>query len=252
MIHIDLNCDLGESFGNYKINDEQIMPHITSANIACGFHAGDPFVIYETVKLAKQYNLSIGAHPSFPDLLGFGRREMNFSEEEIYKLVLYQIGALYSVCKVNRVELRHLKPHGALYNMAATNLNLALAIAKAMKDFDSSLALYGLANSKLIEAAIEMNIPFSSEVFADRAYGDDGLLVPRNQLNSVHHNTNDAINQALQIVTNKTVSTISGKEIPIQADTICIHSDSDISIKLAMGLRKVFSENNILVKSRGA
>ncbi|MFF3024089.1 5-oxoprolinase subunit PxpA [Gottfriedia sp. NPDC057948] len=251
MIHIDLNCDLGESFGNYKINDEQIMPHITSANIACGFHAGDPFVIYETVKLAKQYNLSIGAHPSFPDLLGFGRREMNFSEDEIYKLVLYQIGALYSVCKVNRVELRHLKPHGALYNMAATNLKSALAITKAMKDFDAELTLYGLANSKLIEAAIEMNIPFSSEVFADRVYGDDGLLVPRNQLNSVHHNTKDAINQALQIVTTKTVSTISGKDIPIQADTICIHSDSEISIKLASELRKVFSENNILVKSIG-
>lgn len=252
MIQIDLNCDLGESFGNYKINDEQIMPHITSANIACGFHAGDPFVIYETVKLAKQYNLSIGAHPSFPDLLGFGRREMNFSEEEIYKLVLYQIGALYSVCKVNRVELRHLKPHGALYNMAATNLNLALAITKAMKKFDPSLVLYGLANSKLIEAAIEMNIPFSSEVFADRAYNDDGLLVPRNQSNSVHHNTEDAINQALQIVTTKTVSTISGKDIPIQADTICIHSDSDISIKLAKELRTVFSEKNIIVKSIGA
>ncbi|UPM52553.1 5-oxoprolinase subunit PxpA [Gottfriedia acidiceleris] len=252
MIHIDLNCDLGESFGNYKINDEQIMPHITSANIACGFHAGDPFVIYETVKLAKQYNLSIGAHPSFPDLLGFGRREINFSEEEIYKLVLYQIGALYSVCKVNRVELRHLKPHGALYNMAATNLKLALAITKAMKNFDTSLTLYGLANSKLIEAAIEMNIPFSSEVFVDRAYGDDGLLVPRNQLNSVYHNTKDAINQALQIVKTKTVTTISGKDIPIQADTICIHSDSDISIKLAMELRKVFTDNNILVKSIGA
>ncbi|PEJ59225.1 lactam utilization protein LamB [Bacillus sp. AFS002410] len=252
MIQIDLNCDLGESFGNYKINDEQIMPHITSANIACGLHAGDPFVIYETVKIAKQYNLAIGAHPGFPDLLGFGRREMKFTEDEIYKIVLYQIGALYSVCKVNQIELSHLKPHGALYNMAATNLNLALAITKAMKEFDPSLVLYGLANSKLIEAAVEMNIPFASEVFADRTYTDEGLLVPRNQANSVHHNTRDAIDQALQIVTSKTVTTISGKVIPIQADTICIHSDSDISIKLALELQTVFNDNQIIVKPIGA
>jgi 5-oxoprolinase (ATP-hydrolysing) subunit A len=251
LIQIDLNCDIGESYGNYKLNDERIMPHITSANIACGFHAGDPFVLYETVKIAKKYNVSVGAHPSFPDLLGFGRREMKFTEDEVYQLVLYQIGALYSVCKVHQIELHHVKPHGALYNMAAEDMKLALAITKAMKDFDSSLILYGLANSKLIDAAIELNIPYASEVFADRTYNENGLLVDRSHHNAVHKNTEDAIKQSIQIIKTQTVTTITGKSIPMKADTICLHGDSEIAIQLAAELNEEIKNNNIQVRSIG-
>lgn len=248
---IDLNCDIGESFGRYKLNDESILPHITSANIACGFHAGDPFTMYETVKLAKKYHISVGAHPSFPDLLGFGRREMNFTEDEIYQLVLYQIGALHAVCKAHTINLNHVKPHGALYNMAAKNIKLSLAIMKAIKSFDSSIILYGLANSKLIDAAIEMNIPYASEVFADRTYNDDGTLVNRSLPNSVHKNTKAAVDQAIQVVTNKTVQSISGKIIPLDADTICLHSDSEIGPQLALELRKGLQLKNISVQPIG-
>lgn len=245
MIKVDLNCDIGESFGNYKLNDEQILPHITSANIACGFHAGDPFILYETVRLAKKYKISVGAHPSFPDLLGFGRREMKFTEDEVYQLVLYQIGAIYSVCKAQNVELHHVKPHGALYNMAAKDSMLARAISKAIKAFDSNLILYGLANSKMKDAASECNIPFASEVFADRTYNDDGSLVSRNNSNAVFENTQDAINQAIKIVTTQSVKTITGKTIPIQADTICLHSDSQIAVRLASELNSEFKKRNV-------
>lgn len=251
MISIDLNCDLGEGFGIFKANDEEIMPYITSVNIACGFHAGDPFIIYETVKLAKQYNLAIGAHPSFPDLLGFGRREMNFSEDEIYQLVLYQIGALYSMCMAQNVELHHVKPHGALYNMAAKDMKLAIAITKAVKSFDSALILYGLANSKLSDAAQEINIRFASEVFADRAYNDDGSLVERSNPKAVHKNSKDAVNQVMQIVKNQTVTTLNGQQLQIKADTVCLHSDSKIAIQLAKALHWEFNQNNILVRSIG-
>lgn len=248
---IDLNSDIGESFGRYKIDDESIMPYISSANIACGFHAGDPFTMYETVKLAKKFNISVGAHPGFPDLLGFGRREMTFTEDEVYKLVLYQIGALSSVCKAHKIELHHIKPHGGLYNMAAKNIKLALAIIKAIKSFDSSLILYGLSNSKLIEAAIEMNIPYASEVFADRTYEEDGSLVDRSLPYSVHKSTKVAVEQALQIVTTNTVTTISGKIITLDADTICLHSDSAIGTELAAELRKIFHQHQIAVKTVG-
>jgi len=250
-MRIDLNSDIGESFGRYQIDDERIMPHISSANIACGFHAGEPFTMYETVKLAKKYNISIGAHPSFPDLLGFGRREMNFTEDEVYQLVLYQIGALYSVCKAHKMDLHHVKPHGALYNMAAKNSKLALAITKAIKTFDPSLILYGLSNSKLIEAAIEMNIPYASEVFADRTYQEDGLLVDRSLPLSVHRSTKEAVEQAIQIITTNTVTTISGKIITLDADTICLHSDSVIGAELAAELRKSFHQHLIVVKTVG-
>lgn len=250
-MEIDVNSDIGESFGKYQIDDERIMKHITSANIACGFHAGDPFTMYETVKLAKKYHISVGAHPSYPDLLGFGRREMVFTEDEVYQLVLYQIGALYSVCKAHKIDLHHVKPHGALYNMAAKNIKLAFAIVKAMKSFDSSLILYGLSNSKLIEAAIEVNIPYASEVFADRTYHEDGSLVERSHPLSVHKSINEAVEQAIQLITNNTVTTISGKMIKLEADTICLHSDSVISADLAAELRKNFDQHQIVVKSVG-
>lgn len=248
---IDLNCDIGEGFGIYQLNDEAIMPYISSANIACGFHAGDPFQVYKTVSLAKKYDVAIGAHPSFPDLLGFGRREMSFSDEEIYQLVLYQVGAIYSICKAQKVELRHVKPHGALYNMAAKNRYLAVSIAKAIKAFDPQLILFGLANSKLIEAAIEVGIPYASEVFADRLYNDDGLLVNRNQPNAVHASMDSAIEQAIQLVLDKTVTTITGNKLSLVADTICLHGDSSIAVELASKIRNELEKNEITIHSIG-
>ena len=176
MYKVDLNCDLGESFGRYKLGlDEEVIKYVSSANIACGFHASDPVVMEKTVALAKSKNVSIGAHPGYLDLIGFGRRNMDISEEEAKAYTKYQIGALYSFCKSAGVELKHVKPHGALYNMAAKDYKLARAICEAIYEFDKDIILLGLANSKLIEAAKDLNLRYANEVFADRAYEEDEI-----------------------------------------------------------------------------
>lgn len=180
MVQVDLNCDLGESFGNYKLgNDESILPLITSANVACGFHAGDQHVMNETVKLAVQHDVHIGAHPGFQDLIGFGRRNIDVTPEEVYDLVIYQLGALAGFCKIHQTKIHHVKPHGALYQMGAKDPVIADAIVKAVKDFDDQLLFVGLSNSELIESCKRHNLTYKSEVFADRAYEDNGQLVSR-------------------------------------------------------------------------
>ena len=179
---IDLNCDLGESFGNYKIGmDDEVIKFISSANIACGFHASDPLVMEKTVALAKENGVKVGAHPGFPDLAGFGRRNMNVSPKELKAMVVYQIGALNAFCKVSGIKMNHVKPHGAMYNMAAKDERLAFAIAEAVAHVDDSLVLVGLSGSELLKAAKIVGVKCASEVFADRAYEDDGSLVPRTQ-----------------------------------------------------------------------
>ncbi|WP_010677264.1 5-oxoprolinase subunit PxpA [Bacillus timonensis] len=250
MKSIDLNCDLGESFGAYSIgNDEQILSFISSANIACGFHAGDPRVMNQTVQLAKKYGVAIGAHPGFQDLIGFGRRAMAVSPSEIYDLILYQIGAISAFCQAHDVKLSHVKPHGALYNMAAVDTSLGEAIARAIAHFDPTLALYGLSGSKLIEAGEIHGLKTISEVFADRTYQSDGTLTPRTQPNAIIHNSGDAIKQVLQMVKEQTVQTTTSEIIPIKAQSICVHGDNEHALKFVQELRQALSNEGIQIKA---
>lgn len=238
MKQVDLNCDLGESFGNYTCGlDAEVIPHISSANVACGFHASDPLVMMKTVALAKQYGVSVGAHPGYPDLVGFGRRNMTVSPVELKAMVQYQIGALQAFCKAQGTVLQHVKPHGAMYNMAAKDRKLADAICEAIAEVDSSLILLGLSGSQMLEAAKETGLPWASEVFADRAYEDDGSLTPRALPGSVITDEEEAIARVLQMVQEGTVTARSGKTIPIQADSICLHGDGVKAVEFARRIR---------------
>ncbi len=238
MYKVDLNCDLGESFGNYTLGmDDKVIPYISSANIACGFHASDPVVMNKTIKTAKDNNVQVGAHPGFPDLLGFGRRNMTISPDEAYSYTLYQISALYGFCRANDITMQHVKPHGALYNMAAKDYQLSTSICKAIKDFDKELIVMGLSGGNLLEAANDMGLKTASEFFADRAYEDNGSLVSRTKENSVIHDENVAISRVIKAVKTGTVTTISGKEIPIKADTICVHGDNEKALAFVEKIR---------------
>lgn len=249
MFQIDLNCDLGESFGNYKIGlDEEVIPFITSANIACGFHASDPMVMKKTVSLAKQYKINIGAHPGFPDLLGFGRRNMVLSEQEAKSYMTYQIGALYGFCQSEQVALTHVKPHGALYNMAAKDKKLAIALCEAIHSFDPQLPILALSGSLMVEAAKEVGIPVIQEVFADRAYEDDGTLVARAKEGSMIKDESEAIRRVIRMVKEKKVTSINGTDIPIQADSVCVHGDGEKALLFVKQIKKALEENDILVK----
>ena len=247
---IDLNCDLGESFGNYKIGmDEEVIKYISSANIACGFHASDPLVMERTVALAKVNGVKVGAHPGFPDLAGFGRRSMNVSPKELKTMVIYQIGALNAFCKASGIKMNHVKPHGAMYNMVAKDERLALAIAEAVAQVDESLVLIGLSGSTLLTAAKEVGIKCASEVFADRAYEDDGSLVARTKIGAVITNEEEASDRAVQMIKFGKVKSITGKEIPITADTICIHGDTPQALHLARIMRAKFAREMIEIEA---
>jgi UPF0271 protein len=236
-IAVDLNCDMGESFGALTSgNDEVLMKYVTSANIACGFHAGDFTVMKQTVMLALKNKVSIGAHPSFPDLQGFGRRNMNVTPNEVYEMTLYQLGALHAFVVASNTELHHIKPHGALYNMAARDRKMADAIVKAAIDFNPKLILYGSANSELIEAAKQAKLSYCEEVFADRTYQADGSLTPRNQEGAMIESTEAAIDQVVGMIENKTVSTKHGTIIPVTPGTICIHGDGNHATEFAQAI----------------
>ncbi|WP_339320880.1 5-oxoprolinase subunit PxpA [Paenibacillus sp. FSL W8-0194] len=250
MLSVDLNCDMGESFGRYALgNDAEMMEYITSANIACGFHAGDPSVMRCTVRMAVQSGVSIGAHPGLPDLAGFGRRPMEVSAEEVYDMVTYQVGALQAFVKQEGGTLKHVKAHGALYNMAAADRRLADAIARAVHETDSSLILYGLAGSALIAAGRAMGLRTASEVFADRTYRDDGTLTPRNMPGSLIADPDRAVDQVLQMVREGAVSAASGRIIPIEADTVCIHGDGEHALSFAGSLRCALEREGIRVSA---
>lgn len=249
LLSVDLNCDLGESFGAYKMgNDEEVLKFISSANIACGFHAGDPSVMKKTVKLARKLGVAIGAHPGLPDLSGFGRREMNIKPEDIYNLMVYQIGALQAVATTEKTNVVHVKPHGALYNMAAKDRAIADAIAAAIHDVNSNLVLFGLAGSELVKAGLEFGLKVSQEVFADRTYEPDGTLTHRSKPNAMIHNEQIAIEQVLQMVLQKKVTTTSGKIIAIQADTICVHGDGDQALQFVKVLKEKLQENSVQIR----
>jgi UPF0271 protein len=250
MAAIDINCDMGEAFGNYLMpNDELLFNYISSANIACGFHAGDPQVMQHTVNVAIKKGVAIGAHPGLPDLQGFGRREMKISANEAYQITLYQIGALYGFVKVANGKLNHVKPHGALYNMAARDKALAQAIVDAVHDFDPSLILYALAGSEMIAAAKNVGLKTASEVFADRTYQDDGSLTPRTQNNAMITDEDQSLAQVLLMVKNKQVVSVNNTIISLQADTLCIHGDGIHAVEFAKTIHETLKREGVIIKA---
>jgi UPF0271 protein len=238
MMTIDLNSDLGESFGPWRMGqDEALMPSITSANIACGFHAGDPTVMRRTIGLAKQHGVAVGAHPGFPDLAGFGRRDMHISTGEVEDLVLYQVAALAGVAAAEGVRLQHVKAHGALYNMAARDAALAGAIARAVAAFDPTLILLGLPNSPLLTEGEKAGLRVAAEIFADRTYEADGSLTSRRIAGSVIHDPAHVVARAVAMVTTGRVTATNGAIIRLSAQTLCLHGDTPGAADLAKRVR---------------
>ncbi|XKK30069.1 5-oxoprolinase subunit PxpA [Bacillus sp. AC79A.1] len=248
MTTIDLNCDLGESFGAYKMgNDDEILPFVSSINVACGFHAGDPSVMRQTVEKALEHNVAIGAHPGFPDLIGFGRRNMNVSASEVYDYFISN-RRIRRICKTAGGKMQHVKPHGALYNMAATDSKIADAIAKAIYHMNPSLSLYGLANSEaFIQAAEKYNVTLVQEAFADRTYKQDGTLTSRTEENALIKNEDEAIKQVLQMVKEGYVNSVNGEEVAVQAQTICLHGDGEKAVQFAGKIYRIFECNGISI-----
>jgi len=239
MSMIDLNSDLGESFGVYTIGrDGEVLDNVSSANVACGFHAGDPSVMVKTVRTAAAKGVAVGAHPGYPDLVGFGRRTMKCKPDEIYADCLYQIGAISAACRACGARLQHVKPHGAMYNTAAKDMDMALAIAKAVKDGGDDLILMGLAGSLFEKAARETGILFASEAFADRAYMPDGTLVPRSRDGAVIHDSGKAADRIVRMITEGKVKTIDGTDIDLSPDSICLHGDTVEAVQMTGILRK--------------
>lgn len=249
MIKVDFNSDLGESFGNYKIGlDSEILQQVTSANVACGFHAGDASIMAHTVQLAIDKGVAIGAHPGFPDLQGFGRRKIEMNTSDITDIVAYQVGALSAFTPDHK--LHHVKAHGALYNMAAKDRLIADAVISGIKLVDPQTIVYGLANSELIKAAQNANMKFAQEVFADRNYQSDGSLVPRSQPNAVISNPAEAAQRALEMVENKSVVSVTGEVVPLAVDSICVHGDNHSAVELAIEIKKLLLDNQVTVTNK--
>ncbi|WP_205502374.1 LamB/YcsF family protein [Rufibacter psychrotolerans] len=249
-LSVDLNCDMGESYGAYRLGqDEAILPYVTSANVACGFHAGDPLVMEKTVRAALEHGVAIGAHPGLPDLVGFGRREMAISPQEAYALTVYQIGALAAFVTAQGGTLHHVKPHGALYNMAAVNAPLAEAIAEAIYKVNPQLLLYGLAGSELIRAGEKLGLQTAQEVFADRTYQPDGTLTPRTQPNALITDSQTALRQVIRMVKEGKVVSQQGTEVAIKADTVCLHGDGAHALPFARQIRDALRQEGIQVSA---
>ena len=234
---IDFNCDMGESFGMYKMGfDEEVIKHITSANIACGFHAGDPMWMRHTVDLAQRHGVAIGAHPSFPDLNGFGRRNMIVSPDEAKNDVTYQVGALQAFTADKKIQ--HVKPHGAMYNMAVNDESLAQAICESILELDPDMILVALAGSRWLDIAEDMGLKVAREIFADRALNADGTLVSRSQPGSVIHDTAEVVERSLRMVTEGKATAITGEQIDVQADSLCLHGDTPGAVEMAASLKR--------------
>lgn len=248
MICMDLNADLGESFGAWRMGDDAgVMPAITSANVACGFHAGDPAIMRGTVALCVQHGVAIGAHTALPDLAGFGRREMRIAANDVYAQTLYQLGALHAFARAAGTHLHHVKPHGALYNMAARDRALADAIAAAVRDFNPTLILVGLAGSALVDAARAAGLAAQREGFCDRRYRADGSLTPRSQPGAVIEDIDTAVAQAVSIATHQEVIADDGSPVHVQADTVCVHGDRANAAAFAMRLRDALEAAGVRV-----
>lgn len=243
---VDLNSDLAESFGAYRIGmDEEVIPCITSANLACGFHASDPVVMERSVRLCRENGVAVGAHPGFPDLQGFGRRNMNIPPEEIKAMVQYQIGALSAFCKAEGIRMQHVKPHGALYNMAAKDRSMAEAVCRAVAAVDPAMYVMAQAGSRMEEAALEMGLKVIREVFADRAYEEDGSLVARNRPGAMITDEELAIRRVITMIKEGKVTAVTGKEIEIAADSVCVHGDGEKALLFVQRLNRAFEEEGI-------
>lgn len=251
-MRIDLNCDMGESFGRYTLGDDAAMLDlVTSANVACGLHAGDPTVMQATVALAAQKGVAVGAHPGYPDVQGFGRRAMALTPAEIEATVLYQIGALAGFVRAAGVPLVHVKPHGALYNVAACDRTVAEAIVRAVMTFDSDLIVVTLPDSALRDAAWAAGLRVACEGFVDRAYREDGSLVPRSEPGAVIHDPVLATARAIRMVTRGEVEAITGKIVPLHIDTLCVHGDTPGAVAIAAALRPALETEGVLIAPLG-
>jgi 5-oxoprolinase (ATP-hydrolysing) subunit A len=251
-MRIDINSDVGESFGAYSIgHDAGLMRSITSANIAAGFHGGDPSVLRETIRQAKTHGVAVGAHPGFPDLVGFGRRELHVTSKEAEDLVLYQVAAVAGVAAAEGVAMQHVKPHGALFNMAVRNADLSAAIARAVAAIDRSLILFGLPGSEILAAGRAAGLRVAAEVFADRAYEPDGSLASRRKPGSVIHDPGAVVARAIQMVTDRTVVATDGSVVALDADTMCVHGDTPGSDDLAAKIRAGLEAAGVTVKAIG-
>ncbi|MFQ5874851.1 MAG: LamB/YcsF family protein [Dehalococcoidia bacterium] len=247
---IDFNCDMGESFGAYKMGlDEEVIKHITSSNVACGFHAGDPAWMEYTVRLAEEHGVAIGAHPGYPDLMGFGRRNIAVTPEEAKSYIKYQVGALRGFVKDGK--LQHVKPHGALYNAAVKDEELARAITQAVMEIDPQLILVVLTGSRWVEIAQAMGARVARETFADRAFNPDGTLASRSKPGAVLHEAQEVVERSVKMVTQGVVTAVNGEEIPIEADTICLHGDNPGAVGLAAGIRKRFEDEGVEIVPMG-
>lgn len=253
MLKVDLNCDLGESFGNYTLGlDGEVIKFVSSANVACGFHASDPLVMQKTVKMAKAAGVAVGAHPGYPDLVGFGRRNLNVQPAELKAMVQYQIGALKAFCQAEKIGLQHVKPHGAMYNMAAKDEKLAFAIAEGIAEIDPSLILLGLSGSEMLKAAEKLGLKAKKEVFADRAYEEDGTLVARTKPGAMILNENEAIERVLGMIKFGKVKAVTGREIGIEADSVCVHGDSPKALEFVKKINAALSGEGICVAAMGS
>lgn len=252
MMMVDLNCDMGESFGVYRLGlDEQVMPLITSANVACGFHAGDPQVLRRTVALAAQSGVSVGAHVSYPDLVGFGRRPMAVDPAELENDIIYQLGAIQGFCQVSGVQLRHVKPHGALYNTAQHDRQTAEAVARAVAAFDAKLLLFAQSGSVMAQVAQEMGLRVVQEVFADRAYTPEGRLASRRLPGAVIRDPDEVAQRALQMVTTGKVTAVDGSLVPVVAETICVHGDTPDALGLIRRIRESLERAGVKLQPAG-
>lgn len=252
MHSVDLNADLGESFGSYTLGlDSEVTRFVTSANIACGWHAGDPLVLDQTLALAKERQIAVGAHPGFPDLMGFGRRNLQCSPDEISCYVSYQLGAFAAFAKKHGLTIQHVKPHGAMYNMAGKDLSQAVAICKAIKAFDPDITLLALSGSKMVEAAAETGLRCAREFFADRAYEEDGSLVARTKPGAVITDEKEAIDRVVRLVREGKLRAATGKDIAVGCDSVCVHGDNEHAVAFVKTIRARLADEGISVQPFG-
>lgn len=248
LLKIDMNCDMGEGYGRYTLgNDEALLTKVTSANIACGFHAGDPLIMMKTVKMCLEKGVAIGAHPGLPDLAGFGRREMAVHANEVHAMTLYQVGALQAIAQSEGGRLHHVKPHGALYNMAAFRADLAEAIAEAVYKLEPELILYGLAGSVMLEVAERIGLKTASEGFVDRRYLRNGTLASRQEDGAVIETMEEAVRQGVRLARGQAIETVDGAEVQLAVDTLCIHGDGVQALQFAGQLRQALLEEGFVL-----
>ena len=246
MYKVDLNSDLGESFGRYTLGmDADILQLVSSANVACGYHASDPLVMNKTIAMAKETGVRVGAHPGFPDLMGFGRRNMDVSPAEAKAYTLYQLGALDAFCKAHGVKMQHVKPHGAMYNMAGKDYALSKAICEAIYEYDKDLIVMALSGGELVHAAEDMGLKVAREVFADRAYEEDGSLVNRRKEGAMITDENVAIARVVRMIKEQKVTAITGKDIPIKADSVCVHGDGVKALAFVKKIRETLTAEGV-------